>query len=100
MVSLVKLLANNFISACVAQLVEQRIRNAQVAGSSPAASSTKPVISKEIAGFLYFLEGFISYQKSLAFILAFIPSGPAKQKSSDSSAYPQTDLPACSADSE
>ena len=27
--------------ACVAQLVEQRIRNAQVAGSSPAASSTK-----------------------------------------------------------
>ena len=42
--------------ACVAQLVEQRIRNAQVAGSSPAASSTKkPVISKEITGFLYFL---------------------------------------------
>ncbi len=29
------------IFACVAQLVEQRIRNAQVAGSSPAASSTK-----------------------------------------------------------
>ena len=27
--------------ACVAQLVEQRIRNAQVAGSSPAASSKK-----------------------------------------------------------
>ena len=41
--------------ACVAQLVEQRIRNAQVAGSSPAASSMKPVISKEITGFLYFL---------------------------------------------
>ena len=31
-----------FSNACVAQLVEQRIRNAQVAGSSPAASSTKP----------------------------------------------------------
>ena len=43
------------IFACVAQLVEQRIRNAQVAGSSPAASSTKPVISKEITGFVYFL---------------------------------------------
>ena len=40
--------------ACVAQLVEQRIRNAQVAGSSPAASSKKPVISKEITGFLLF----------------------------------------------
>ena len=29
-------------AACVAQLVEQRIRNAQVAGSSPAASSMNP----------------------------------------------------------
>ena len=34
--------------ACVAQLVEQRIRNAQVAGSSPAASSTKnPLFRKK-----------------------------------------------------
>ena len=31
--------ADKFRCACVAQLVEQRIRNAQVAGSSPAASS-------------------------------------------------------------
>lgn len=29
------------LNACVAQLVEQRIRNAQVAGSSPATSSKK-----------------------------------------------------------
>lgn len=37
--------------ACVAQLVEQRIRNAQVAGSSPAASSIKPRLSNEKTGF-------------------------------------------------
>ena len=64
-----------FSNACVAQLVEQRIRNAQVAGSSPAGSSTEkpaenvwfqvfsgfesgrklhknPVISPEMTGFL------------------------------------------------
>lgn len=29
-------------NACVAQLVEQRIRNAQVIGSSPITSSKKP----------------------------------------------------------
>ena len=34
-----KTLVSAAITACVAQLVEQRIRNAQVAGSSPAASS-------------------------------------------------------------
>ena len=35
-----EVLSDDFV-ACVAQLVEQRIRNAQVAGSSPAASSKK-----------------------------------------------------------
>ena len=34
-----KTLVSAAITACVAQLVEQRIRNAQVAGSSPATSS-------------------------------------------------------------
>ena len=39
---------NRYIFACVAQLVEQRIRNAQVAGSSPAASSTEnPLFRKK-----------------------------------------------------
>ena len=40
-------------SANVAQLVEQRIRNAQVAGSSPAASSIDP--SEKSEGFLLYL---------------------------------------------
>lgn len=40
-------------SACVAQLVEQRIRNAQVAGSSPAASSTKTRYFFGNNGFLF-----------------------------------------------
>ena len=44
------------ITACVAQLVEQRIRNAQVAGSSPAASSIDP--SEKSEGFLLYLSKF------------------------------------------
>ena len=48
-----KTLVSAAITACVAQLVEQRIRNAQVAGSSPAASSIDPSDFSE--GFLLFI---------------------------------------------
>ena len=40
-----------FSNACVAQLVEQRIRNAQVAGSSPAASSILTPFFERKTGF-------------------------------------------------
>ena len=51
-----KTLVSAAITACVAQLVEQRIRNAQVAGSSPVASSIDP--SEKSEGFLLYLSKF------------------------------------------
>ena len=69
-----------FSNACVAQLVEQRIRNAQVAGSSPAASSTKtPSFREEGRGFCYFFGYLILPNRRvgvyLVFTLVFITAG-------------------------
>ena len=52
----------NFTFATVAQLVEQLIRNQQVAGSSPASSSKKP----------YFRIFFAEYFENAGFFLAFL----------------------------
>ncbi len=41
------------INANLAQLVEQRIRNAQVAGSNPAVGSKQNPASLKLAGFCY-----------------------------------------------
>ena len=46
----------------MAQLVEQRIRNAQVAGSSPAASSTKPRHFRRNDGVLLLSYKFTQYE--------------------------------------
>ena len=61
-----------FSNACVAQLVEQRIRNAQVAGSSPAASSTKPRhFSGNDGVFCYFFGCFIFSNRRASVYLVF-----------------------------
>ena len=47
---------NSVHDASVAQLVEQRIRNAQVIGSSPIRSSIENPVVAVATGFLLFLQ--------------------------------------------
>ena len=66
------------IVACVAQLVEQRIRNAQVAGSSPAASSKKTRYFERNNGFFVLFRFFKTFHTATIILprsIFFISNG-------------------------
>ena len=60
--------------AGMAQLVEQRIRNAQAVGSSPTTSSTETRKASRLAGFLLFRS--LSAGLDLSFVCRSSPSKP------------------------